>query len=170
MLVVSTRPNDTMASAAPRPRASLTDTCPVVTGRCAVRLTCLSKSRSATSFTQQPALRMRMVPSTNTMSRCQPGKPSAAIHSALSVGHRHTNQPAGRSQRMRSRYRPKRLRGETADMAGNGWNNKEGLPRPHARAGRTECSSNAVARASCPGARPNPVKCAFPPYTTHRTA
>ena len=113
--------------------------------------------RLAKSFTQQPALRMRMVPSTNTMSRCQPGKPSAAIHSALSVGHRHTSQPAGRSQRMRSRYRPKRLRGETADMAGNGWNNKEGLPRPHTRAGRTECSSNAVARASCPGARPNPI-------------
>jgi hypothetical protein len=48
-------------------------------------------------------LRIRMVPSTNTASRCQPGKPSAAIHSALSVGHSSSSQPAGRSQRIRSR-------------------------------------------------------------------
>src|SRR3989344_1651305 len=115
VLVVSTRPNDTSASTAPRLNASFTDTAPVVTGLCAVRLTCLSKSRSATSFTQQPALRMRKVPSTNTTSRCQPGKPSAAIHSADNVGHRHTSQPAGRSQGIRSRESEKRRRGETGD-------------------------------------------------------
>ena len=60
---------------------------PVTTGAVSVRFTCLSKSRSATSLTAQPALRIRKVPSTNTASRCQPGKPPAAIHNADSVGH-----------------------------------------------------------------------------------
>ena len=44
-----------------------------LTGRPAVRLTWRSNSRSATSFTQQPALRMITVPATNTIRRCQPG-------------------------------------------------------------------------------------------------
>ena len=93
--MVSTSANATSASAAPSVSASRTLTRPLVTGRCAVRLTWRSKSRSATSFTQQPALRITMVPATNTTSRCQPGKPSAAIHSADSVGHSSSSQPAG---------------------------------------------------------------------------
>mmetsp|Transcript_33908 Transcript_33908/g.79383 ORF Transcript_33908/g.79383 Transcript_33908/m.79383 type:complete len:402 (+) Transcript_33908:1753-2958(+) len=104
-LVVSTRPKASSASAAPSSRASLADTAPVVTGRWAVRLTWRSKSRSATSLTQQPAERISTVPSVNTASRCQPGKPSAAIHSADSVGQSSSSQPAGRSQRMSCRYR-----------------------------------------------------------------
>ncbi len=103
-VVVSTRPKAASASTAPTARASRTPTSPVVTGRLAVRLTWRSNSRSATSLTQQPAERMRMVPATNTASRCQPGKPPAASHSALSVGHSSTSQPAGRLQRIRSRY------------------------------------------------------------------
>ena len=75
----------------------------------AVRSTWRSNSRSATSLTQQPALRIRTVPSTNTASRCQPGKPSAAIHSADSVGHSSSSQPAGRFQRIRSRYSARRF-------------------------------------------------------------
>ena len=102
-LVVSTRPNASSASMAPNVSAALTDSAPLVTGRCAVRLTCLSNSRSATSLMQQPALRIRIVPSVNTASRCQPGKPSQAIHSAASVGHSSSSQPAGRFQRIRSR-------------------------------------------------------------------
>ena len=39
--------------------------------------------------------------SVNTASRCQPGKPCAAIHSADSVGHRSSSQPAGRFHRTR---------------------------------------------------------------------
>ncbi|MOA09548.1 hypothetical protein D3C78_1293870 [compost metagenome] len=101
--VVSTRPRDTSASTTPTATASLTETWPEVMGRCVVRLTCLSKSRSAMSLMQQPALRISTVPSTNTSSRCQPGKPSAATHSAASVGQTSTSQPAGRFQRMRSR-------------------------------------------------------------------
>jgi hypothetical protein len=103
-LVVSTSPKAASASTAPSASASRTETAPLVTGRCAVRLTWRSNSRSATSLMQQPALRIRMVPSVNTASRCQPGKPSAAIHSADSVGHSSSSQPAGRFQRIRSRY------------------------------------------------------------------
>ncbi|MCE3272691.1 MAG: hypothetical protein K0S57_3088 [Ramlibacter sp.] len=102
-LVVSTSKNASNASTAPSTSASRTDTAPVVTGRCDVRLTCLSNSRSATSLMQHPALRIRMVPSVKTASRCQPGKPPAAIHSAASDGHSSSSQPAGRSQRTRSR-------------------------------------------------------------------
>ena len=102
-LVVSTSANATSASTAPSTSASATEIAPRVTGRCAVRLTCRSNSRSATSLTQQPALRIRMVPSVKTASRCQPGKPWAAIHNALSVGHSSSSQPAGRFQRIRSR-------------------------------------------------------------------
>ena len=94
---------DTLTGTAPSPRASPTPTAPLVTGRAAVRLTCRSKSRSATSLAVQPALRMRKVPATKTVSRCQPGKPPAAIHRADSVGQSRSKVPAGRSQRMRSR-------------------------------------------------------------------
>ena len=95
-LVVSTSAKAASASTAPSTSASRTDTAPLVTGRCAVRLTWRSKSRSATSLTQQPALRIRIVPSTNTASRCQPGKPSAAIHSAP-TRRPQQQQPAGRA-------------------------------------------------------------------------
>ena len=101
--VVSASANAASASAAPTASASRARMRPLVTGRCAVRLTCRSNSRSATSLTQQPALRMRMVPSVNTASRCQPGKPPAASHSAPSVGHSSSSQPAGRFQRIKSR-------------------------------------------------------------------
>src|SRR4051812_26943888 len=101
-LVVSTRANAASASAAPTSSASFTEMRPAVTGLWAVRFTCLSKSRSATSFTQQPALRISTVPSVNTASRCQPGNPCAAIHSALRLGHSSSSQPAGRSHRIRS--------------------------------------------------------------------
>jgi len=82
---------------------------PLVTGRCAVRRTCRSNSRSATSLLQQPALRIKMVPSTNTASKCQPGQPPAASHSADRLGQSSSNQPAGRFQRIRSKYSPMRL-------------------------------------------------------------
>jgi len=49
---------------------------------------------------QQPALRIKNVPSVNTASKCQPGKPLAATHSADSVGHSSSSQPAGRFQRI----------------------------------------------------------------------
>ena len=103
--VVSTKAKAASASAAPNSSASLTDTAPRVTGRPAVRLTWRSKSRSATSLTQQPALRIRMVPKVNTVNKCQPGKPPAAIHKADSVGHSSSSQPAGRSQRINCKYR-----------------------------------------------------------------
>ena len=102
---VRTKPNATNASTAPSSKASFTPIRPLVTGRSAVRLTCLSKSRSATSFKQHPALRMRMVPSVKTISKCQPGKPPDATHKADSVGHNNKSQPAGRFQRMRSKYK-----------------------------------------------------------------
>ena len=101
--VVSTSANATKVSTSPTSAASFTLICPLVMGRCVVRLTCLSKSRSAMSLMVQPALRISTVPATNTSSKCQPGKPSAATHSAASVGHTNTSQPAGRFQRMRSR-------------------------------------------------------------------
>jgi hypothetical protein len=102
-LVLSTSAKAAAASKAPSIKASIGDSAPLVTGRCAVRLTWRSKSRSATSLMQQPALRISTVPKLNTSSKCQPGKPSAAIHSALSVGHSSSNQPAGRSQRISCR-------------------------------------------------------------------
>jgi hypothetical protein len=73
-LVVSTSPNAASASTAPTASASALDTAPLVTGRCAVRLTWRSNSRSATSFTQQPALRIRMVPSVNTSQQVPAGE------------------------------------------------------------------------------------------------
>ena len=114
--VVSTSASEINASTAPSIEASNTDTWPLVMGRALVRFTCLSKSRSAMSLMQQPALRISTVPSTKTISRCQPGKPSAATHSATSVGQTSTSQPAGRLKRTRSRYRDRRERGATADM------------------------------------------------------
>ena len=86
-LVVSTSAKAASTIPAATVSASRTLTAPRVTGRSAVRLTWRSKSRSATSLTQQPALRMSTVPSVNTINRCQPGKPPAASHSAESVGH-----------------------------------------------------------------------------------
>ena len=103
VLRVNTKPNASKANAAPTANASLTLKRPLVTGRWAVRLTCLSKSRSATSLRQQPALRIRMVPKVNTVNKCHPGKPSAATHKAVSDGHNNNSQPAGRFQRIRSR-------------------------------------------------------------------
>ena len=114
-LVVSTRPKATSASTAPTASASFTLMSPLVTGRCAVRLTWRSNSRSATSLMQQPAERIRMVPRVNTITRCQPGKPSAASHSALSDGHSSSSQPAGRLKRIRSRYSDSLLRGAAED-------------------------------------------------------
>ena len=102
-LVLSTRPKASKASTAPSHSASLTETAPLVTGRWAVRLTCRSKSRSATSLMQQPALRIKIVPSVNTVSKCQPGKPCEASHSADKVGQSSNSQPAGRFQRISAR-------------------------------------------------------------------
>ncbi len=39
------------------------------------------------------------------ISECQPGKPPDATHKADSVGHNNKSQPAGRFQRMRSKYK-----------------------------------------------------------------
>ena len=102
-LVVSARPKATSASTAPTASASFTLILPLVIGRCAVRLTWRSKLRSATSLMQQPAERISTVPSVKTMNKCQPGQPPAASHSAPIVGQYSTSQPAGRSQRIRSR-------------------------------------------------------------------
>src|ERR1700743_683174 len=76
--VVSTRQNARNASTAPKASAAFAEIAPLVTGRCAVRLTCLSNSRSATSLMQQPALRIRIVPSVNTARRWPAGKARAA--------------------------------------------------------------------------------------------
>ena len=86
---------------APAPRA--TPTAPLVTGRCAVRLTWRSKSRSATSLAAQPALRMRNVPATKTSSRCQPGKAVGGDPERRQRRPEQQQLPAGRSQRIRSR-------------------------------------------------------------------
>jgi hypothetical protein len=102
-LVLSTSRKARKASSAPNCKAWRTLSAPLVTGRPAVRLTWRSNSRSATSLMQQPAERISTVPAVNTASRCQPGKPSAASHSAVSVGHSSSSQPAGRSQRIRFR-------------------------------------------------------------------
>jgi hypothetical protein len=108
--VVNTNPKANNASMAPSIRASVLDIAPVVTGRCAVRFTCLSKSLSATSFKQQPALRINIVPNIKTNNKCQPGKPWAAIHKAVNVGHNNNSQPAGRFQRIKSKYKDNLLR------------------------------------------------------------
>ena len=105
MRKVKTSPNDMSAKTAPNAKASFTPMRPLVTGRSAVRFTCRSKLRSATSFKQQPALRIKIVPSVNTAIKCQPGKPSAATHKADKVGHNKSSQPAGRFQRIKSKYR-----------------------------------------------------------------
>ena len=59
----------------------------------------------------QPALRIRTVPRPNPSNKCQPGKPSAATHSAVSVGKINTSQPAGRLKRIKSKYSASRERG-----------------------------------------------------------
>ena len=102
---VSTNAKASKAKTAPNSNASFTPMRPLVTGLSAVLFTCLSKSLSATSFKQQPALRMRMVPRVNTANKCQPGKPSAATHNADKVGHNNSNQPAGRFHRIKSKYK-----------------------------------------------------------------
>jgi hypothetical protein len=51
---------------------------------------------------QQPALRIKIVPSTKTPTRCQPGQPSAATHKADKDGHNNNSHPAGRFQRIKS--------------------------------------------------------------------
>jgi hypothetical protein len=54
-------------------------------------------------LTQQPALRIKIVPRVNTATKCQPGNPSAATHNAAKDGQSSSNQPAGRFQRIKSR-------------------------------------------------------------------
>ena len=68
-------------------------------GRCAVRWTCGSKSRSAQSLKAQPAQRITIVPMTNTSTSAPVGSPEAAIHSAVSVGHSSSRMPMGLSRR-----------------------------------------------------------------------
>ena len=168
-LVVSTRPKAARASAAPSVSAAFTDTAPVVTGRCAVRLTWRSKSRSATSLMQQPAERISTVPAVKTASRCQPGQPSAAIHSAASVGHNSSSQPAGRSQRMSCRYSASRegcmglgATGEAVGMAGiftprRRCRARAGIPGPQQALGRRAYSAAAQPRRRESHDRPQPV-------------
>ena len=93
VLVVSTSANEISASTTPMRITSLAEMRPLVSGRWAVRSTWRSKSLSAKSLTAQPALRIRMVPAVKTASRCQPGKPCAAIHKAIRVGHKSSSQP-----------------------------------------------------------------------------
>lgn len=114
--VVSTRPSDSKVKTTPTIAASNTEILPVVMGRCAVRLTCRSNLRSAMSLMQQPALRIKKVPSTNTSTRCQPGKPPDAAHNATKVGQTKTSQPAGRLKRIKSRYSARR-----SDRERGGW-------------------------------------------------
>jgi len=101
--MVHTNKKARSANTAPSAKASLTLKAPRVTGRWAVRLTWRSNSRSATSLKQQPAERIKIVPSTKTPSKCQPGQPPLANHKAESDGHKRRSQPAGRFQRMRSK-------------------------------------------------------------------
>ena len=56
-------------------------------------------NKTAISLIIQPADRVRSVPRQNTMSRCQPGKPSAATHKAQRVGHSKRTEPTGLSNR-----------------------------------------------------------------------
>ncbi|MNN19027.1 hypothetical protein D3C81_1322540 [compost metagenome] len=64
-----------------------------------MRFTCLSKSRSAQSFMAQPDERIRNVPTKKIQKMPQAGGPSAAIHSAHSVGHSSSKVPMGLSIR-----------------------------------------------------------------------
>ena len=77
---------------------------PAASGRAAVRATCASKSRSAQSFIAQPAERMTSVPTQNTSTIDARGAPSAASHSADSVGHSSSSVPIGLSSRISRSY------------------------------------------------------------------
>eukprot|EP00952_Eustigmatos_sp_NYUAD-ZCMA_P000343 1081-Eustigmatos_ZCMA.PRE.1 len=74
----------TSDSAAATARASHGAISPAVSGLSLVRLTCLSKSRSAQSLTAQPAERIRNVPTVKITTSDSGGCPSAAIHSSHS--------------------------------------------------------------------------------------
>jgi hypothetical protein len=97
---VSTSANASVAQNAATPSASFVEILPLVSTRSRVRATWRSKSRSAKSFTAQPADRIRKVPSTNTSRTDAGGKPSAAIQSAHSVGQSSSSVPMGLSQRI----------------------------------------------------------------------
>lgn len=91
----------TSASTAATASASQGAIRPAVSGRSLVRLTCLSKSRSAQSLIAQPAERIRTVPTTKIATSAGGGCPSAAIHMAHSVGHSSSSVPIGLSMRTR---------------------------------------------------------------------
>ncbi len=97
----STSAKATSASTAATASASHAAILPAVSGRSLVRLTCLSKSRSAQSLMAQPAERIRKVPATKIQNSPHAGGPPAAIHMAHSVGHSSSSVPIGLSMRTR---------------------------------------------------------------------
>ena len=106
------RNNSKHAAASVKPNAnsnaSRTLTLPEVNGRFAVRSTCRSNSRSAKSFTTQPAERIKIVPSTNTTTNLNGGQPPAAHHNPHSVGQSNNKIPIGLSKRVNCTYKRKR--------------------------------------------------------------
>ena len=79
-------------------------TVPATIGRDLVRSTLPSISRSAKSFIAQPAERIRMTPSTNTMSTTISGEPSLASNMAHNVGHNNRKMPIGLCKRISCEY------------------------------------------------------------------
>ena len=100
-LVASTSRNARNASAAPTTSAShgVEFRRSQAAGR-AVRSTWASNRRSAQSLIAQPAERMRIVPSVKMTMSDADGAPSAASHSADSVGQSRSAMPIGLSRRM----------------------------------------------------------------------
>jgi len=100
-LVSSTRPSASSIRTAVVTSASRGVSSPVASGRRRVRLTWPSILRSAKSLMAQPAERVSTVPSVKMHSRPRGGMPSAANHSAHSIGHSSRKIPIGRSSRVR---------------------------------------------------------------------
>ena len=114
-------------------------------GRSRVRRTYGSMSRSTKSLMTQPAARITITPSTNTVSTRGVGRPAPAIHSAHRAGHSSSQVPTGRSSRMRRAYSAARRdrrcdsgasayggssSGETAAIGGVSYPRRQRL-RPH---------------------------------------
>src|SRR6516165_3241075 len=99
-----TRKSAIAPSTANSTSASTGDTRRAASGRSRVRRTCGSMSRSAKSLMTQPAARITMTPSRNTMSTRGSGRPAPATHSAHRAGHSSSQVPIGLSSRMRRAY------------------------------------------------------------------
>ena len=139
----TTSANPRSANTAETASASHGAISPRASGRSAVRFTCASNCRSAQSLNAQPAQRMMIVPNVNTTTSVRLGSPSAAIHSADSVGHNSNRMPIGLSRRTSRSYASRRCTSESCACA----------------SGRSLVSFTMRAEAvfSTPAARPRPA-------------